>query len=159
MSTPARASVKDGGEQFAPAYRYAQPGRPAARARGTTGLSLPQSLAIIEYLDDCIRRSAACCRRDARGRARVRALALAIACDIHPLNNLRVLKYLSAELGITDGQKKAWYRHWVARAWQRWRSSWCEAATLACTAMAIRQPWRTAAWCRSSTTHGVSTAT
>ena len=43
----------------------------------------------------------------------MRALAQAIACDIHPVNNLRVLKYLSGELGVSDQQKNAWYRHWV----------------------------------------------
>ncbi len=46
-------------------------------------------------------------------RAQVRALAMHIACDIHPLNNLRVLKYLSGELGVDDEAKNAWYRHWV----------------------------------------------
>ena len=50
---------------------------------------------------------------DAAGRARVRALALAVACEIHPLNNLRVLGYLSKTLGVSDEQKNAWYRHWV----------------------------------------------
>jgi maleylacetoacetate isomerase/maleylpyruvate isomerase len=50
---------------------------------------------------------------DAAGRARVRALALSIACEIHPLNNLRVLGYLTRTLGVTEDQKNAWYRHWV----------------------------------------------
>jgi maleylacetoacetate isomerase/maleylpyruvate isomerase len=52
--------------------------------------------------------------RDAAGRARVRALALAVACDIHPLNNLRVLNYLKDPLGLTAEQESAWYRHWIA---------------------------------------------
>jgi maleylacetoacetate isomerase len=75
-------------------------------------LVLTQSLAIVEYLDE--RHPAVpLLPRDAAGRARVRSLALAIACDIHPLNNLRVLKYLEKALQITPEQKSAWYRHWV----------------------------------------------
>jgi len=77
------------------------------------GLVLPQSLAIIEYLDET-RPGAPLLPADARGRARVRALSQAIAADIHPINNLRVLKYLGEELGVSAEQKNAWYRHWVA---------------------------------------------
>ena len=51
--------------------------------------------------------------RDALGRARVRSLALSIACDIHPINNLRVLRYLVKQGGMTDDAKNAWYVHWV----------------------------------------------
>ena len=54
-----------------------------------------------------------CCRADALGRARVRALALDIACEIHPLDNLRVLRYLQRELKVADDDKNRWYRHWV----------------------------------------------
>ena len=50
---------------------------------------------------------------DAAGRARVRALAQSIACEIHPLNNLRVLKYLTKTLALDDERKNTWYRHWV----------------------------------------------
>ncbi|HEX2009324.1 MAG TPA: maleylacetoacetate isomerase, partial [Roseateles sp.] len=50
---------------------------------------------------------------DALGRARVRALAQDIACEIHPLNNLRVLRYLVRDLGVEDEAKNRWYRHWV----------------------------------------------
>ena len=51
--------------------------------------------------------------KDALGRTRVRALAQSIACEIHPLNNLRVLKYLSKDLGVSEDVKNTWYRHWV----------------------------------------------
>lgn len=71
-----------------------------------------QSLAIIEYLDE-VCPQAPLLPASAAGRARVRALALAIACDIHPLNNLRVLKYLTGPLQLTAEQKDAWYRHWI----------------------------------------------
>jgi len=71
-----------------------------------------QSLAIIEYLEET-HPMPPLLPPDALGRARVRALALDIACEIHPLNNLRVLRYLVHELGASDDAKNAWYRHWV----------------------------------------------
>jgi maleylpyruvate isomerase len=73
---------------------------------------LSQSMAIIEYLDET-HPSPALLPADALGRARVRALAQSIACEIHPLNNLRVLKYLVKELKLDEDTKTAWYRHWV----------------------------------------------
>jgi maleylacetoacetate isomerase len=72
---------------------------------------LTQSLAIIEWLDETHPRPPLL-PPDATGRARVRALALAIACDIHPINNLRVLNYLTGTLGVTEAQKNGWYRYW-----------------------------------------------
>lgn len=76
------------------------------------GLRLTQSLAIIEYLEDT-HPEPALLPQDPAGRARVRALAQSIACEIHPLNNLRVLKYLSNSLQLDEDQKNTWYRHWV----------------------------------------------
>jgi len=76
------------------------------------GTRLSQSMAIIEYLDET-QGGASLLPPDARGRARVRALAQSIACEIHPLNNLRVLKYLSKDLGVSEDVKNTWYRHWV----------------------------------------------
>jgi maleylacetoacetate isomerase/maleylpyruvate isomerase len=76
------------------------------------GEHLSQSMAIIEYLDET-HPEPALLPSDALGRAHVRALAQSIACEIHPINNLRVLKYLSATLGVSEDQKNAWYRHWV----------------------------------------------
>jgi maleylacetoacetate isomerase len=72
---------------------------------------LTQSLAIIEWLEETHPKPPLL-PSDAAGRARVRSLALAIACDIHPLNNLRVLNYLTGTLGATDAQKDGWYRYW-----------------------------------------------
>ncbi len=72
-----------------------------------------QSLAIVEYLDERHPRPPLL-PADAAGRARVRALALAIACDIHPLDNLRVLRYLKDELRLDDAARDAWYAHWIA---------------------------------------------
>ncbi len=75
------------------------------------GAKLSQSMAIIEYLDETYP-VPALLPTDALGRARVRALAQSLACEIHPLNNLRVLKYLVRELKVGDEAKNAWYHHW-----------------------------------------------
>lgn len=104
--------LKDGGEQFSAAYDALNPSHLVPLLEDG-GMRLTQSLAIIEYLDET-HPQPPLLPPDARGRARVRALAQAIACDIHPINNLRVLKYLSEELGVSADQKNAWYRHWVA---------------------------------------------
>jgi maleylacetoacetate isomerase len=76
------------------------------------GAVLTQSLAIIEYLEET-NPAPPLLPADAQGRARVRALALAIACEIHPLNNLRVLNYLLHTLGVSAEQKDGWYKYWV----------------------------------------------
>ncbi|HOW47269.1 MAG TPA: maleylacetoacetate isomerase [Rubrivivax sp.] len=73
---------------------------------------LTQSLAIIEYLDET-HPQPPLLPADPVGRARVRALALDIACEIHPLNNLRVLRYLVHSLKVGEEDKDRWYRHWV----------------------------------------------
>ena len=76
------------------------------------GHRLTQSLAIIVYLDQIFPDPPLVPRDPADG-AHVRAMALAIACDIHPLNNLRVLKYLSGPLDIPQEQRDVWYAHWI----------------------------------------------
>ena len=75
-------------------------------------VGLNQSLAIIEYLDE-VHPAPPLLPGDALARARVRGAALQIACDIHPINNLRVLKYLRGELGHDQAAVDTWYRHWV----------------------------------------------
>ncbi len=75
-------------------------------------LTYGQSLAIIEYLEEAYPEPPLL-PRSPSDRARVRAMAGAIACDLHPLNNLRVLNYLRAPLGHDDAAVKSWYRHWV----------------------------------------------
>ncbi len=77
------------------------------------GALLNQSLAIIEYLEET-RPTPALLPKDAAGRARVRSLALLVACEIHPLNNLRTLQYLRKALGQDEEGIKTWYRHWIA---------------------------------------------
>jgi maleylacetoacetate isomerase len=73
---------------------------------------LTQSLAILEWLDETYPQPPLL-PADAAGRARARAIALAVACDIHPLDNLRVLNYLTGTLGMTDLQKNGWYSYWI----------------------------------------------
>ena len=75
------------------------------------GQQLSQSMAIIEYLDEK-HPAPALMPADALGRAKVRALAQSIACEIHPLNNLRILKYLVKDLKVEEEAKNTWYRHW-----------------------------------------------
>jgi maleylacetoacetate isomerase/maleylpyruvate isomerase len=104
--------LKDGGEQFGAAYDALNP-QHLVPLLEDEGMLLAQSLAIIEYLDETCPLPPLL-PPDPRGRARVRALSQAIACDIHPVNNLRVLKYLGDKLGVSPEQKNDWYRHWVA---------------------------------------------
>lgn len=76
------------------------------------GQFMSQSLSIIEWLEDT-HPTPALLPTDADGRARVRALSYMIACDIHPLNNLRVLKYLGDDLGLDEAAQKTWFTRWV----------------------------------------------
>lgn len=76
------------------------------------GRVLTQSMAIIEWLDETCPQSPVL-PADADGRARVRALAQMIACEVHPLNNLRVLGYLAEHFGADEAAQKAWFTHWV----------------------------------------------
>lgn len=103
--------TRGGGEQFSPAYRELN-SQALVPVLEDGGERITQSLAIIEYLDEKYPEPPLL-PRSPGDRARVRALALTAACEIHPLNNLRVLNYLSRELGIDGNAKTAWYRHWV----------------------------------------------
>lgn len=76
-------------------------------------LALNQSLAICEYLDE-VYPEPALLPANALERAQVRSLAQLVACEVHPLNNLRVLKYLVSQLGVDEAAKLAWYHHWIA---------------------------------------------
>lgn len=103
--------LRDGGEQHRDTYRALNP-LCVVPVLQDGPLVLTQSLAIIEYLEETHPQPALLPATPAE-RARVRAIALAIACDIHPVNNLRVLQYLKGPLGHAQDEVDAWYRHWV----------------------------------------------
>lgn len=99
------------GEQRSAAFKAHNPqGLVPALIVGS--LILTQSPAIIEWLDETCPEPALL-PADRDGRARVRALAAVIGCDIHPINNLRILGYLQKDLGLDEATRNAWYRHWV----------------------------------------------
>jgi maleylacetoacetate isomerase len=99
------------GEQFAESYASVSASRLVPLLRDGEHV-LTQSLAIIEYLDET-HPEPPLLPGDAAARARVRALSLDMACEIHPLNNLRVLRYLVHSLKVSEEDKDRWYRHWV----------------------------------------------
>ncbi len=103
---------RSGGEQFAPAFRKLNP-QALVPVLEDGALALTQSLAIIEYLEETYPQPPLLPATPA-ARARVRALALAIACEIHPLNNLKVLNYLTGPMGLGDDTRNSWYHHWIA---------------------------------------------
>lgn len=103
---------RDGGEHRQPAYRAKNPQGlvPALEVDGTV---FGQSLAILEYLEET-HPEPPLLPKDPVERGRVRALAGLIACDMHPVNNLRIQIYLRREMGCSQEQVLAWYRHWIA---------------------------------------------
>ncbi|WP_460758753.1 maleylacetoacetate isomerase [Lysobacter fragariae] len=104
--------LRDGGEQHSDAYRKANPqGLVPVLQHG--GRQLRQSLAILEYLDETWPEPPLL-PATARSRQRARALAQAIACDVHPLNNLRVLQYFEHEWNVPQPEREAWVRHWIS---------------------------------------------
>ncbi|MBV1775933.1 maleylacetoacetate isomerase [Burkholderiaceae bacterium DAT-1] len=104
--------LKDGGQQHGDAYKSLNPQGLVPALVTEAGDVLSQSLAIIEYLDEAYP-AQALLPTDPVARAKVRSLALQIAADIHPINNLRVLQYLKRELSASQEQVDAWIRHWV----------------------------------------------
>ncbi|NUX98852.1 maleylacetoacetate isomerase [Paraburkholderia youngii] len=103
--------LKDGGQHLHDAYRKINPDGIVPALVDAPNV-LTQSLAIIEYLDE-LHPTPPLLPTDPADRAYVRAVALQVACEIHPVNNLRVLRYLKDQIGISDEQKAAWYKHWI----------------------------------------------
>jgi maleylpyruvate isomerase len=131
---------RNGGEQFGAPFVALNPQR-LVPVLSEAGINISQSLAIIEYLDEQYPQ-AALLPGSAADRAYVRQLSLAMACDIHPLNNLRVLKYISGPMEQPDAVKQAWIAHWtkagldaleqeLARAPQRGRFCFGDTPTMA----------------------------
>jgi len=105
--------LRDGGQQKQANYLQLNPiGLVPTLLDGN--IALTQSLSIIEYLEESYPNTIALLPTTPTARARVRALALTVACEVHPLNNLRVVQYLRNKLSIDDVALNAWYRHWVS---------------------------------------------
>lgn len=103
--------VRGGGEQHLEGYAQLNPAH-LIPTLVDDSLTLGQSLAILEYLEEAYPEPRLL-PADVAGRARVRALSQSIACDIHPLNNLRVLQYLERALKVDEAAKNRWYQHWI----------------------------------------------
>ncbi len=103
--------VKNGGEQHSSSYGELNPNN-LVPTLVDGDFSLNQSLAIIDYLEQC-NSDNALYPQDIKSRAKVQALALDIACEIHPLNNLRVQQYLTNSLTVGNEAKQAWLEHWM----------------------------------------------
>lgn len=103
--------LRDGGQHLLDGYLAVNPSG-LVPALQDDAVTLTQSMAILEYLEE-VHPMVPLLPRDAIGRARVRELAQIVACDIHPVNNLRVLKYLVRQLGHDEAVKTDWYRHWI----------------------------------------------
>lgn len=103
--------LKEGGEQFSAAYREINP-QMLLPSYCPGDQTLSQSLAIIEYLEE-VQPSPALLPQAPLDRALVRSLAQCISCDIHPLGNLRVMRYLEQPLGLDKDARERWYRHWI----------------------------------------------
>lgn len=105
--------VKNGGEQYAPDYLALNPSASVPTLEHD-GKILTQSNAICEYINE-LHPEPPLLPANMIERAWVRSVCNLVACDIHPLNNLRVLQHLTKTLGISETQKKEWYRHWIAQ--------------------------------------------
>jgi maleylacetoacetate isomerase/maleylpyruvate isomerase len=116
--------LKNGGEQMSATYEEKNPNRLVPLLEDGAN-SIHQSLAIIEYLEE-IQAQPALLPKSALDRAWVRSLAMNIACDIHPLNNLRVLRYLTKQLGISKEAKDVWYHHWVELGLSSLEKQFCD---------------------------------
>lgn len=110
--------VNNGGEQFSDNYRSINPQQLVPTLTDDNAhLAVSQSLAIIDYLE-ALHPEPRLYPSDVGLKALVQSLALQICCDIHPLNNLRVLKYLTGTLSLSEQQKMDWYHHWIHQGFQ-----------------------------------------
>ncbi|MCW8999830.1 MAG: maleylacetoacetate isomerase, partial [Kangiellaceae bacterium] len=112
--------VKDGGEQHKPEYRSINP-QSLVPTLIDDGISIGQSIAILEYLEEKYPKPRLL-PQDIKSRALVRQLCQVIACDVHPLNNLRVLQYLQNNLEVADEEKTKWYHHWIDKGLSAYES-------------------------------------
>jgi len=113
--------VKDGGEQFSAEFKKLNPQK-LVPCLVDNEIVISQSLAILQYLDEAYPKTVSLVGTDIVGRAKSRALALLIATDIQPLDNLRVLRYLTSELSISTENKDKWYAHWIYEGFSAYES-------------------------------------
>ncbi|MCL1036562.1 maleylacetoacetate isomerase [Shewanella submarina] len=119
--------VKDGGQQHHADYISLNPQQLVPALVLDDGEVLTQSMAMLEYLEDT-HPEIPLLPSDTLAKAKVRALANAIACDVHPLNNLRVLQYLKGEAGLDDAAKDAWYQHWIVTGFNAYEAMLADTA-------------------------------
>lgn len=108
--------LRNGGEQHSDRYRQINPSE-LVPSLVDENFTLSQSMSILEYLEETDQ-NIPLLPQDIQQRALIRAFCQSIACDIHPLNNLRVLQYLQQTLHISDAQKSSWYRYWIEQGMQ-----------------------------------------
>lgn len=113
--------VKDGGEQHADAYKELNP-QELIPTLIDGDVVLSQSLAIMEYLDEAYPDTPSLLSMDTVARAKIRSLALIVATDIQPLDNLRVLQYLKNTMQVSDEQKTQWYAHWIVKGFEAYEA-------------------------------------
>lgn len=109
--------LRDGGAQLAPSFRAINPQGRVPVLVLADGTTLTQSPAILEWLEEAYPEPPLL-PRDALARARVRAVAALVGCDIHPINNLSVLRYLKRDMHQAQEAIDAWYRHWIAEGFR-----------------------------------------
>ena len=122
--------VKDGGQQHRPEFKKVNP-QGFVPALVDEGHIVTQSIAIIAYLDET-HPNPPLLPKDPLGRARVRALSLVIACDIHPLQNTRVMKYLEQEFHADEGARKRWIGRWITEGFTALEKLLADGATGKC---------------------------
>jgi maleylpyruvate isomerase len=149
--------IKEGGQQFAPDYKALNPAALVPALQEDAGSVLTQSLAIIEYLEETRPEPPLLprMRRVVRGCV---PWPLSIACEIHPLNNLRVLGYLTRTLGVSEEQKNAWYRHWVETGLETVEAMLAGDGRTGTYCHGECRPWPTCCWCRRSSMPSASIA-
>lgn len=129
--------VRDGGEQHAPEFKMLNP-QELVPVLMHGQRAIRQSLAIVEYLDETWPDDAPLLPTVARDRAHVRAIAQLIACDIHPLDNLRVMQYLERECKVPAEERERWMKHWIVAGFDAlerlladnpWTGKYCAGST------------------------------
>ena len=147
--------LRDGGEQRSAIFRELNP-QALIPILIDGDRVIRQSQAIIEYLEEAYPETPRLLPIDNRARARVRAIAQMVACDIHPLGNLRVQQYLEKEFAASEAQRQTWTQHWIVAGFDALEAVLAGHPGTGRSAKATRRPSRTAAWCRRSTTRAAS---